>query len=271
MATLSKKEQQFIQTVWDFYHKQGRNYLPWRQTTDPYHILVSELMLQQTQVDRVVPKYETFIARWPTAAALANVSLGEVLTAWQGLGYNRRAKYLFETAQVITNEHNSVFPNTEAELRALPGIGPYTASAILAFAFNQPVTLIETNVRQVYIHHFFPRTTVVDDKELSPLIERTVALDNPAQWYAALMDYGTHLKRQHGNITRRSRQYQKQSRFKGSDREVRGAILRNLAVKPVTVSALEKIIKDKRVPQQLEKLAAEGMVVQNGKVYSLPG
>ena len=137
--------QRFQQYLVRWYHAYGRHELAWRQTTDPYAILVSELMLQQTQVERVIPKYQAFMQKFPTAKALASVQLDEVLRMWQGLGYNRRAKYLWQTASAVTSAGGE-FPKTEEDLRALPGIGPYTASAVACFSYIMPVTLIETNV-----------------------------------------------------------------------------------------------------------------------------
>ena len=152
---MNKKEREFVARVWEYYKAHGRHDLPWRKTTDPYKILVSELMLQQTQVDRVLLKYKAFLKLFPTARRLAAAPLGDVLRAWQGLGYNRRAKFLHQAAQYVTNELKGRWPKDEAGLLALPGVGPYTARAVLAFAYNEPVVLIETNVRQVFLHHLF--------------------------------------------------------------------------------------------------------------------
>lgn len=270
---MNKKEQAFVEFLWDWYEKCGRHNLPWRQTTDPYLILVSELMLQQTQVQRVVPKYDAFISRWPNVASLAQASLGEVLTMWQGLGYNRRAKFLWQCAQTVTVEHNGVFPNSYEELLKLPGVGPYTASAICAFAYNQPVTLIETNVRQVYIHHFFSQQESVTDVEILAKVTKTLPPENARAWYAAIMDYGTYLKQQYGNNTRKVQGYTKQSTFKGSKREVRGAIIRALAKKPLSLTELEQLVTAERIGilhEQLAILQTDEMVVTAGKLYQLP-
>lgn len=268
----TKREQAFVQLVWDFYADNGRDTLPWRQTTDPYKILVSELMLQQTQVDRVIPKYLTFIKKWPTAKRLAAASLGDVLIAWQGLGYNRRAKFLFETATIITKDHQGLFPSTEAELRSLPGVGPYTAKAILTFAYNQPVVLVETNVRQVFIHHFFSKKEGVTDLEILRYVERTLPAERAKDWYAALMDYGTALKKSNGNNTARAKAYVKQSAFKGSDREVRGAILRSLTTSAKTMKQLEREtgFSALRLQTQETALLREGLVVKEGRRIQLP-
>ena len=113
---------QFRRVVYSYYKREGRHTLPWRQTHDPYRVMVSELMLQQTQVPRVVPKYEAFIKRFPTIQSLARAELGSVLKLWQGLGYNRRAKMLHEAARAIVSHHHGVFPHTKEELLALPGV-----------------------------------------------------------------------------------------------------------------------------------------------------
>ncbi len=266
-------EKRFVQTVWEFYTSKGRHTLPWRQTKDPYRILVSEVMLQQTQVDRVMPKYQEFLKAFPTFAVLADAPLGAVLGHWQGLGYNRRAKMLHECAKAVVSEYRGKLPKDEAKLRALPGIGPYTARAVLAFAFGIAEPLIETNVRTVYIHHFFTDETDVTDAMLLPYIERTLPLDNPRAWYYALMDYGSYLKRTVGNNITKSKHYTKQSTFKGSDRQIRGAIIRQLT----TFGSLsyKKLLAaltfdELRVAAQLERLIEEGMVVKVKQSYSLP-
>ena len=270
---MTKKEREFQTFVLDWFEKCGRHDLPWRQTQDPYLILVSELMLQQTQVVRVIPKYEAFVKRWPTAAQLASASLGDVLRMWQGLGYNRRAKFLHECAKEITENHAGQFPLSEAKLRKLPGIGPYTASAICAFAYNHPVELIETNVRQVMIHHFFTGAKEVSDAQILEQVRRTLPENRARQWYAALMDYGTHLKALHGNSTTIVKGYTKQSKFKGSNREVRAAIVRALASGPLTKKELWKALEQydqTKIEPQLQAVVAEELVVQQGDIYTLP-
>lgn len=211
-----------------WYQQYGRTHLPWRQTTDPYRILVSELMLQQTQVDRVVPKYEAFLGQFPTLQSLANAHLGQVLGSWQGLGYNRRAQHLHQTARQVV-EQGGQLPNNSVELCKLPGIGPYTSQAIVAFAYDQPVTLIETNVRAVFLYHFFHGREKVSDAEILPLISAAVPPHSARIWYAALMDYGAHLKRAVPNPSRQSKHHTRQSRFVGSARQVRGAVIRALS------------------------------------------
>lgn len=272
---MTKQQRVFIATVYDYYEQAGRHDLPWRQTTNPYHIMVSEIMLQQTQVDRVIPKYLAFIARYPTPQALAAASLKDVLTMWQGLGYNRRAKSLWLAAQYITDTLEGVFPGTYDTLQELPGVGPYTAGAILAFAYNQPVPIIETNIRTVFLYHFFPTQTEVTEEELLAHINATLDTTAPRRWYAALMDYGTYLKREQGNQNTRAKNYRPQSTFRGSNREVRGAIIRYLATapEPVTLGNMQSALSQFASPkleEQLTALVHEGLVVKVKRRYTIP-
>jgi len=262
---------QFKKIVWEYYHKHGRD-LPWRRTTVPYKILVSEIMLQQTQAPRVVPKYKAFLKAFPTMRALANASAREVLADWSGLGYNRRALNLHRLAKYVTEELNGKLPRTHAELVALPGIGPYTAGAIMAFAYNLPHPILETNVRTVYLHLFFTNRTEVSDALLLEKVTETLDIENPKEWYWALMDYGSHLKATIGNVARRSKTYTKQSPFKNSDRAIRGAILKSLLAKPsqTTASLIKEIGSTKdRTSQQLQNLKQEGFITNNKTKWSL--
>ncbi|OGJ16395.1 MAG: hypothetical protein A2632_02890 [Candidatus Pacebacteria bacterium RIFCSPHIGHO2_01_FULL_46_16] len=253
----------------NWYTQYGRHHLPWRQTTDPYHILISELMLQQTQVERVIPKYLAFLQTFPTITKLAQTKQAEVVKLWQGLGYNRRAKYLHQTAQQLVDQK---FPDSPEELQKLPGIGPYTATAICAFSYNQPVIMLETNIRAVYLYHFFSGETSVKDSDLIPYIIKTLDKNNPRTWYWALMDYGSNLKILTGNQTRRSATYVRPSKFIGSLRQVRGAIIRALAQH----STLSKIALEEEVKvnpeffrQALEQLLLEGMIVKQKNTFHL--
>ncbi|MCD5382310.1 MAG: A/G-specific adenine glycosylase [Candidatus Pacebacteria bacterium] len=272
MRPLNKREIAFVQTVHNYFVQHGRHDLPWRKTKNPYRILVSEIMLQQTQVDRVIPKYKAFLKVFPTVRALADASLGDVLRAWQGLGYNRRAKMLHNAAKQVVTVHNGRFPRTHEALMALPGIGHYTAGAVMAFAYNTPIPIIETNIRTVYLYHFFKKDSHVADYKVLEKVARTLAPEQPRTWYWALMDYGTHLKKTHGNPNVRSRTYAKQSKFKGSDREVRGAIVRALTSESHTENTLLRALpfKKERVTEQLQKLCAELMVTKKGHQYLLP-
>jgi A/G-specific adenine glycosylase len=261
---------QFRDVVWNYYHAHARS-MPWRSDPSPYHVLVSELMLQQTQVGRALPKYEQFIQRFPTIQLLAEAPLADVLGVWSGLGYNRRTKFLHRTAQKVMNEYGGRLPDTLEELVTLPGIGRNTAGAVLAYAHNQPVAFIETNVRTVFFHHFFMDREDVDDKELLPLIEQTRDPENIREWYWALMDYGTHLKQTLGNNIKQSRHYAKQSKFEGSRRQVRGKILKVLVAGPSPAEELAKVIDDERFDSVVGDLLREGFIEQNGSRLRLTG
>jgi A/G-specific adenine glycosylase len=220
----------FRRTVLAYYSKNGRS-LPWRQTSDPYHIFISEIMLQQTQVTRVTGKYLEFISRFPTVRSLAAASFVEVLSVWSGLGYNRRAKMFHMASKEIVSKYAGEFPTNVETLDELPGIGHATASAICVYAFNFPLSYIETNIRTVFIHHFFSGKNVVSDGELLPVIKLALYHKNPRIWYSALMDYGVFLKGTIGNLSRKSKHYSKQGVFKGSVRQARGMVLRFLTSK----------------------------------------
>lgn len=204
-------------------------------------------MLQQTQAMRVVPKYEAFLRRFPTARALAKASLKEVLKTWQGLGYNRRAKYLHEAAKLWGR----------VPLEALPGVGEYTAKAIRVFAWNKPEIMIETNIRSVFLYHFFPHKKKIPDSKIVPYMELCINKRNPRAWYWTLMDYGAYLKQTVPNPSRRSAHHVRQKPFKGSNREIRGAILRAFVAR----RRLATLPFDKeRLKVQLARLRAEGLL-----------
>lgn len=291
-----------VQTVWDFYRANGRN-LPWRppavkhrrearnrktpskkqnsrQNQKPlpkqwhYKILVSEIMLQQTQADRVIPKYTAWLRQFPTMESVARASLSEILSAWQGLGYNSRALRLQKCCAAVAEKYAGKLPKTPAELVALPGIGPYTAGALLAFVYNTPHPIIETNIRTVIIHHFFKNKQNVTDAEIFKKVEQTLDANNPREWYYALMDYGSYLKKAHGNNTRQSKHYTKQSPFKGSNRELRSAILKQILKHGrQTLASLTKYTdKDKiEIKRNLDAMVAEGLLEQSKGSYMVRG
>lgn len=264
----------FQETVWRYYQQHGRHDLPWRLAAadgsfDPYRITVSELMLQQTQVSRVVLKYQEFLRLFPTVQALAKAPLGDVLRPWNGLGYNRRAKYLHQAARQIADDYGSHFPTDEAELIKLPGIGPATACAILAYTFDQPVAFLETNIRTVYIHHFFNDQVDLADKQILELVNQTLDTEQPREWYWALMDYGAHLKRSVGNLNQHSKSYSRQSKFEGSARQIRGQVIRALSTKSCSVEELQYEISDQRLEAVITDLVREGLVQQRGNQLSL--
>ena len=260
----------FRDLILSYYRAHGRD-LPWRHTTDPYRILVSEIMLQQTQVERVAVKYPEFLDRFPDFKSLARARRSEVLRAWQGMGYNRRAIALQETARRVTEEYGGRLPADVETLATFPGIGKATAAAISAYAFNMQVAYIETNIRRIFIHFFFQDREGIRDDEILPLVERTLYRENPREWYSALMDYGTVLKKRTANPNRRSASYSRQSRFEGSDRQIRGRILA-LVLDEGTVTEKEVILRlceePGRVKRILGDLAREGFVAESEGAYT---
>ena len=272
MMRLSKEQiENFQSLVWDFYTLYGRDF-EWRQTEDPYAILVSEVMLQQTQTQRVLPKYEQWLSRFPSFYELADAPLKEVLLYWQGLGYNRRGKYLHEIAKRVVQEYGGKLPDCPKQLEQLPGIGKYTAAAVSTFAFCQPNSFIETNIRTVYIVNFFQDQEKVHDKEILPLITQTIDQARPREWYYALMDYGVMLKQQLINPSRKSAHHVVQSKFEGSDRQIRGMILR-LLTENETASLQELKKKIKRKPERIEKalrqLTNEGFLTMSEDIIRI--
>lgn len=261
--------QSFKELIWQKARELHRD-MPWREDTRPYYVLVSELMLQQTQVDRVIPKFEAFIQKFPDEKSLAAASLGDVLKLWSGLGYNRRAKFLHDAAKKIVDEYEGIFPSTRESLLSLPGVGPGTAGAIAVYAFNQPVVFIETNIRTVYFHHFFETGEKVHDSQLSPLINETLDIDHPREFYWALMDYGTWLKRNGAGRITQSQHYSKQSALKGSLRETRGQILRVLTAGDKTRHELqETIVQDERFEPAINGLLQDGLIGQTDELFHL--
>ncbi|MDA2922187.1 A/G-specific adenine glycosylase [Patescibacteria group bacterium AH-259-L07] len=268
---MDKKDIKIFQnTVYQYYKNHGRT-LPWRQTRNPYHIFISEIMLQQTQVSRVCEKYPLFIFAFPNFTSLARAPLRRIMKVWQGMGYNRRALMLKKTASVVMNKFNGKLPASIKDLITLPGVGETTAGAIAAFAFNKPVVFIETNIRSVFIHFFFNRRKGVKDSELLPLVEQTLDRLNPREWYYALMDYGAMLKKIYTNPSRTSAHYLKQAPFQGSDRQIRGMIIKVLVVKPLTENELtHKINKDsKQIKKNLLNLCKEGLIKKVGERYQV--
>ncbi len=217
---------QFKKEIFDFYQKSGRHHLPWRNTRTPYRVCVSEVMLQQTQVDRVIPFFQRWMKAFPSWRALARAPQHRVLALWKGLGYNSRALRLHQCAKIISEQHHGRLPKDMRALTQLPGIGPYTAGAIRVFAWNFYTPFIETNIRRVFIHHFFSDRNQVSDQEIFAIMEKLGDIENPRIWYYALMDYGASLpKTIRYNPNKQSKHYAPQKAFKGSDREIRGKIL----------------------------------------------
>lgn len=235
----------FVDRLWKFHAQHRRNNMPWRNTKDPYKILLSELMLQQTQVSRVLQKYDEFLINFPNLEAVHRANMADILRVWKGLGYNRRAYFIKKIAYTLASSEQAakntkrkpfVFPNAYEELIKLPGIGQSTGGALVAFAFaektGEKIPFIETNIRLVFIHEFFIKKKAVDDKEIRAKLEQCLAIVQPKdirEFYYALYDYGTHLKATLGKtktvIHKQSAHYSKQSAFKGSVREMRARIL----------------------------------------------
>lgn len=260
----------FRQTVWDYYHDHGRHDLPWRQpeadgSFDLYKILVSEVMLQQTQVGRVTVKYREFLRKFPNFEVLAQAELGDVLRAWSGLGYNRRAKYLWQAAGIVLRDTKSFHAGDSDllhELVKLPGVGMNTAGAVAAYTYNVQVIFVETNIRTVFIHHFFHDDLNISDSAIRDLVEQTLDREHPREWYWALMDYGAFLKQTVGNLNRSSKHYTKQSKFAGSKRQIRGEVLRQLAGGPKIKAELTEAISDDRLTAIIDDLLDEDMIRQ---------
>lgn len=255
------------------YSDDHRRELPWRQSCTPWQVLVSEVMLQQTQVERVATKFVPFLRQFPDPVALAAAPLPELLAAWQGLGYNRRALSLQRAAQQVVTQWDGRLPDDPLLLQQLPGIGPYTAGAIAAFAFNRPEVFLETNIRAVLLHLFCDGRHGVPDRELLALAAQVLDRDRPRDWYNALMDYGSDLKRRFPNPSRRSRHHNVQSRFEGSDRQIRGALLRLLLeTDGMTAGAICKAlaVEGDRLKRIVEGMVQEGFVQRRGSCYLIP-
>lgn len=262
----------FQEVVWDYFRAHERS-MPWRDDPSTYNVLVSELMLQQTQVSRVITKFTEFMSRFPDIDSLAGASLADVLVVWSGLGYNRRAKFLHEAAKRVVSDYGGKIPSTHDALVSLPGVGANTAGAIMAYAYEQPVTYVETNIRTVLFHHFYADITgQVSDKELLVLSAQLLDHAYPREWYWALMDYGTHLKKSAGGRLDSSKHYKKQSALAGSPREMRGRIVKALTAGSLSATELRTAVKaDERYETAIENLITERMIEQVGEQISLTG
>lgn len=257
----------FQKIVFDYYTKHKRSF-PWREDITPYKILVSEFMLQQTQVSRVEQKFSQFIEAFPTIEVLALSPLSSVLGVWSGLGYNRRAKFLHDSAQMLVRDFHGVIPQDTDSLTLLPGVGENTAGAIRAYAFNAPSCFVETNIRRVVLHHFFADKTNVGDREILTVVKDTLDPHNPREWYWALMDYGSYLPKVINNPNVRSKHYHKQSKFVGSPRQVRGSIIKKLATnKRLSKAELAKVTDGdlSHFDAAIEALVNEHFIVIDGE------
>lgn len=252
----------FIELIWRYYRDYKRTF-PWRHVSDPYLVVVSEIMLQQTQTVRVMQQYDPFIEQFPTFQALADAPLAQILSAWQGLGYNRRAIALHKIAQKVVYEYAGQLPDEPAILQTFPHIGPNTAGSISAFAFNKPTVFIETNIRSVFIHFFFAESITITDKDILALVEQTVDAHNPREWYYALMDYGVMLKKKMPNPNRKSAHYTMQSKFEGSHRQIRGMILKLLTqYGKLSQASLDALIErePESISRAMNELHKEGFI-----------
>ncbi|MDE0243644.1 MAG: A/G-specific adenine glycosylase [Candidatus Kaiserbacteria bacterium] len=253
----------------------NRRSFPWRQSYDPYHVLVSEYMLQQTQTGRVVEAFSNFLSRFPSVHDLASAKRQDVLACWVGLGYNRRAVALQNTAKLLVSEHDGIVPSDEEALRSLPGIGPYTAAAIVIFAYNKRAIAIETNIRTVVVHHCMHGESDVSDTSIATVMERLLSEAERRSLayrdlYAALMDYGAHLKR--SGIRVSCRNTSSQGTFKGSVRQARGVIIKTLVSGTCSVTDRHIVPCTRQTWEQaLSGLIRDGMIEKSGGGYVLCG
>ena len=279
MGVSPERLEEFSATVWERGRELYRD-LPWRDTHDPYAILLSEVMLQQTQVSRVMGRWEQWLETFPTIADLASAPLPPVLELWQGMGYNRRALNLKRCAEEVVAMHDGVVPSDKKALLGLPGIGPSTSAGVRIFAFRQPDMYLETNVRAVFIHELFPGRESVADKELVSLVEATCPQDARVRaWYYALLDYGAYLKKTMPNPTRRSKHYTRQSKFEGSHRQKRAYLLRRVIDDALSTEDLARDLAQserasgrqepsvEEVRAILDELEREGFVMRRGDAW----
>lgn len=253
---MKTKEVQKFQNEILTYYRTNKRTMPWRDISNPYKIFVSEMMLQQTQVARVKTKYAEFIKKFPTLKSVAQEEKSEILKIWQGLGYNRRALFIKRACEEIISKHKGIFPKDFETLQTLPGIGPSTAGAICAFAYNQPVYFIETNIRAVLLHFFFKNKEKVSDKEVMEVLKKVTPQHTDSRdWYYALYDYGTYLKKTLGKnkakLHQKSKHYNKQSKFEGSFRQKRARVLK-LKLSNASISDTEILNTLSLTPQELE-------------------
>lgn len=262
----------FRREVLSFYRRHGRTF-PWRSTRNPYEIVVSEFMLQQTRTELVQKKYLPFLTAFPNLETLAKAPLSVLLAHWKGLGYNRRAIYLQEFARHALTRWEGTIPADPAVLQQCRGIGPYTARAIPTFAYDIPNVFIETNIRRVFLHHFFPGKEGIHDREILPLVERTLDREHPRVWYYALMDYGAYLAKEFPNPNRRSKHFLRQAPFEGSQRQLRGRILSALlqaeGALDIETLASRVSLSFEEAQQVLQDLSTEGFVAEEAGAYRI--
>lgn len=285
----------FRRAVLGWFGREGRD-LPWRRTRDAWRVLVSEVMLQQTQVERVIPKYEAFVRRWPTPAALAASSTGDVLAAWSGLGYNRRAARLREAAIAIVGRHGGAMPADVESLEALPGVGRYTARAVAAFAHDRDVALWDTNIRRIFLRYFLGGEfagRVPGNAELESVLAAALPKGRSRDWHGALMDLGSAVcagrlprcgscplarscmaapRFMAGEAPPRAL-VRPQPRFEGSRRQARGAVIRELAAagrKGIRESEAAARLARPDAADVIDALVGEGLIVRRRGSLFLP-
>ncbi|MFW9998532.1 MAG: A/G-specific adenine glycosylase [Candidatus Hodarchaeota archaeon] len=253
----------FRNMIYEYYRKHKREF-PFRENITPYNVLVSEIMLQQTQTERVTEKFLKFIDKYPDFLSLSQTPLDTILKEWRGLGYNRRAVALKKIAEIVIRDYKGELPDSIETLESFPQIGHNTASSIITFAFNKPTAFIETNIRRVFIYFFFPKKDNVYDKEIFPIIDLTIDKNNPREWYYALMDYGAMLKKSHPELNKKSAHYRKQAPFKGSSRQIRGILLKmlidNKAIDIIEIQKRIKIHDSESLKKILSQLQKEGFI-----------
>lgn len=271
MRLTEKQKKDFHAFIFTWWNDHRRD-LPWRRTNDPYRILVSEIMLQQTQVPRVIPKYEEFLTLFPTVEALAAASTGAVLKAWKGMGYNRRALYLKKTAEAVVRDYQGKFPKGEEKLLKLPGLGKYTTRALLVFAYKTDVSMVDTNIRQILVQFFFDGLPQ-KEKEIEILADQLVPPGLSWEWHQALMDYGSlALVRKKSAKTKTK----KTLAFKDTKRFFRGRILDELRDHPIEDRTLVKSFATRyHKPEEflqaiIEDLIHDGLVARDHSRLSLP-
>ena len=268
---MSVEIENFHKTVISFYETGKRNF-PWRGNISPWGIMVSEFMLQQTPVERVIPFWEKWMNRWPSIKDLAGASMADVLAEWNGLGYNRRGYFLKRSAEMIVHYYDGRVPGVPQNLLPLPGIGAYMAGAIACFAYNYPSVFIETNIRSAVLHNFFVGQYNVKDKDIMPILDMAMDRKNPRKWYYALMDYGADIKKKNVNPDRRSAHYKQQSPFKGSFRQARGKILKTLITTGsgnVEELCMMTSIEMDQLCKALLILKKESLIYETGGIYRI--
>jgi A/G-specific adenine glycosylase len=250
----------------NFYNTNKRE-LPWRLTHDPYDILISEFMLQQTQVNRVIDYYTNWIEKWSTVEALSDASFYDVVSTWIGLGYNRRAKYLHETAKIIVHKFKGNVLKAMKSYDQLPGIGEYTSKAVRIFAGNEDITTIDTNIRRIFIHEFNLEEST-PDKDLYEIANYCLPKGKSRLWHNALMDYGALVLTSHKTGIKPKT---KQSKFAGSDRQIRGQILRLLLKKSYSIDELNAYfrIDINRLKTILNKMIQDNIIQNNDDIFYL--